>query len=130
MPEMEVKLEPCPFCGSSGFLDVTWTTLGFGVVICSKCEAEGPHTASNHICDAQKAESITLWNTRTPSPRIARLEGALRAAVPEDEGDWIEGSDVGSWCFFCRASNEDMYKIVHRDDCAGRAAVAALKGEE
>ena len=52
------KLKPCPFCGNTEIDDFTpddeW---GGHVVMCGKCESEGPPMKSHK-------EAIDAWNTR------------------------------------------------------------------
>lgn len=60
---MSEELKPCPFCGSTNI-----STDLVGEIECRQCFASGP-------CSE---DEWTAWNTRTPDPRIARLEKALR----------------------------------------------------
>lgn len=57
----EIKLKPCPFCGSTDPLIVTFSTFGsdekeYGFY-CWNCKTKGPHAPSEEL--AAKA-----WNRR------------------------------------------------------------------
>lgn len=76
--EMSEELKPCPFCGGEAEI-VTWPKPHRPVcyVKCKNCSAEN--------CDDDFEENVSLnvfaWNTRTPDPRVAELEEALREIV-------------------------------------------------
>lgn len=68
---MSEELKPCPLCGNGDapFViteDRTWIECGD----CTSRVVLGPFDT--------EAEAITAWNQRTPDPRIAELEAAIR----------------------------------------------------
>jgi hypothetical protein len=72
-------------------------------VIDSHWSDEARRAMTDHILTCEKRPEKELCDKLDASQKkIAALVEALAAAVPEDEDAWIEGSDVGSWCFFCR----------------------------
>ena len=67
------EMKPCPFCGSSKFLDGTESPN------CAVCDALGP--------DGNDEENaVQLWNTRASDAEIARLKAEV--------ADWKNGQEA------------------------------------
>lgn len=61
----DAELLPCPFCGSKASVEVS-DQGGWKMMMCTEC------TAQSGLVD---------WNTRAPSPELARLQSELSAAL-------------------------------------------------
>jgi Lar family restriction alleviation protein len=85
---MEVKLKRCPFCPKGGdpFVFGGFVQAGMRVVECGQCGSRGTLYGSGNAAENED-RAIEAWNTRTPSPREARLEGALRQLANNDLND-------------------------------------------
>ncbi len=67
---MNEELLPCPFCGGSvTFCNVCdgeyQKTKGCCRIYCADCKAEINLPASNYDFNLDRAETLSLWNTRT-----------------------------------------------------------------
>ena len=71
----DAELLPCPFCGSKASVEVS-DQGGWKMMMCTEC------TAQSGLVD---------WNTRAPSPELARLQSELSAALGKL-------AEVREWC--------------------------------
>jgi Lar family restriction alleviation protein len=64
----EVKILPCPFCGSAEGIGCDDIAMDFFAVVCSTCGAMGPthqeREAGTWTENESAAEAIAEWNTR------------------------------------------------------------------
>jgi len=131
MPEtaieaVSVKLEPCPFCGSTAIHQnhsarpgEYWFANSF--VRCPTCRATGPTGSQD--------EAIAAWNRRSalaPAPSYERMREALRRLIAAYETTVEKGheriTELGGDC--------DPVERMLRDDPYLNAARVALANTE
>lgn len=99
-----MSLRECPWCRSAD-ADYDAEHIAFE---CQTCLAFGPF-AGSEIRDHEegRAAALIAWNTRTPDPRVAELEGEVERlrGIVKDAIDWMDRSDMSSGVCCC---GEDM----------------------
>lgn len=116
----ELKLAPCPFCGSENIAD------DGGVIYCDDCCAVGSHPM-NEVCSSQKL--IDMWNHR---PTEARLESELVEVceMVVKDGDCCRESV--DFCICGAPSNDHLEYDCTENDCSyerAKATLTRLRGE-
>ena len=75
----ESELKPCPFCGEQAVFSNEFGRQGAS---CSGCGVSfRPFSIADY--EAQKAESIEVWNTRAPTDARTPTEMELREALEQ-----------------------------------------------
>jgi len=122
MTEVEVKLEPCPFCGNPPDVK-TRRNSDLIEIFEIRCDAQVcmfiPHIT---VRVENKNDAITSWNTRPTSQRIERLEGALREIASFNDKDASEHLErTGSYSLFDEPGSVEVARAAlqyHVDGCA------------
>ena len=124
---IEVKLEPCPFCGETREENGE-STFGLSLgrtrvwwVSCLTCGGvDGP------VAKTRKG-AVVAWNTRAPHPSHAAVEAMAQAL---EKAEWAEWPDpycgMQLFCAECR----NFKKRGHSKDCAIGTALAAYRATQ
>lgn len=151
---MEVKLEPCPFCGGKAYL---YGGYGSGIYIaCLDCDCKVGFVNSEDGDDGgifnNKEDAIKAWNTRPHPQREALDEEKVYHVLKEwqydSDEEFVRGQakaicakfkspsleDLlsalpGKECPVVHISIKEQYYCSHCERAAGyNEAIAALKG--
>lgn len=101
------KPSPCPFCCSHRIITIRDEENWY--VRCRSCHCEGP-------LEPSESEAIAAWNRRAESPRVSKLEAALRemlAEVLHGDNDGIHDSDGCVLCAKMKRARALLGEVQH-----------------